>query len=40
MAELTQSEDAKGYFESQGWDVVEIDGNDLEAVRKALRSPR
>jgi len=36
MAELTQSEDAKGYFESQGWDVVEIDGNDLEAVRKAV----
>jgi len=36
MAELTQSEDAKGYFESQGWDAVEIDGNDLEAVRKAV----
>jgi transketolase len=37
MAELTQSECAKGYFESQGWDAVEIDGNDLEAVRKALQ---
>jgi transketolase len=37
MAELTQSEDAKQYFESQGWDAVEIDGNDLEAVRKALQ---
>ena len=37
MAELTQSEDAKQYFESQGWDAVEIDGNDLEAVAKALQ---
>ncbi len=37
MAELTQSEDAKQYFESQGWDAVEIDGNDLDAVAKALQ---
>ncbi len=37
MAELTQSEDAKKYFESQGWDAVVIDGNDLEAVAKALQ---
>ena len=37
MAELTQSEDAKMYFESQGWDAVEIDGNDLEQVRKAVQ---
>ena len=37
MAELTQSENAKMYFESQGWDAVEIDGNDLEAVGKALQ---
>ena len=37
MAELTQSENAKQYFESQGWDAVEIDGNDLEAVEKALQ---
>lgn len=36
MAELTQSEDASMYFASQGWDVMEIDGNDLEAVEKAL----
>lgn len=36
MAEVTQSEDAKMYFQSQGWDAVEIDGNDLEAVRKAV----
>lgn len=37
MAELTQSEDAKNYFESQRWDAVVIDGNDLEAVEKALQ---
>ena len=37
MAELTQSEDAKQYFESQRWDAVEIDGNDLDAVAKALQ---
>ncbi len=37
MAELTQSENAKMYFESQGFDAVEIDGNDLEAVRKAVQ---
>lgn len=37
MAELTQSENAKQYFESQGWDAVEIDGNDLEAIAKALQ---
>ncbi len=37
MAELTQSENAKQYFESQGWDAVVIDGNDLEAVAKALQ---
>ena len=37
MAELTQSENAKQYFESQGWDAVQIDGNDLEAVAKALQ---
>lgn len=37
MAELTQSENAKQYFESQGWDAVEIDGNDLLAIEKALQ---
>lgn len=37
MAELTQSENAKGYFESQGWDAVVIDGHDLAAIEKALQ---
>jgi len=37
MAELTQSENAKQYFESQGWDAQQIDGNDLEAIQKALQ---
>lgn len=37
MAELTQSENAKAYFESQGWDAVVIDGHDLAAIEKALQ---
>jgi transketolase len=37
MAELTQSENAKEYFESQGWDAVVIDGHDLAAIEKALQ---
>ena len=37
MADLTQSENAKQYFESQGWDAQQIDGNDLEAIQKALQ---
>ena len=36
MAERTQSEDAAGYFASQGWDVETVDGHDLEAVAGAL----
>ena len=36
MAELTQSENAKQYFESQGWDAVEINGNDLGAIQAAM----
>jgi transketolase len=36
MAVLTQSENAKMYFESQEWSAVQIDGNDLAAVAKAL----
>lgn len=36
MADLTQSECAKQYFISQGWDAVEIDGNCLDAIAKAL----
>lgn len=37
MAELSQSENAKEYFESQGWDAVVIDGHDLAAIEKALQ---
>ncbi|MBB5353173.1 transketolase [Haloferula luteola] len=36
MAEVTQSEDAEGYFTSQGWDAVTIDGHDLAAIAKAV----
>ena len=40
MAEVTQGEDAKLYFESQCWEVIEIDGNDLEAVAKAMETAK
>ncbi|MFK7849620.1 MAG: transketolase [Akkermansiaceae bacterium] len=40
MADLTQSEDATQYFESQGWDAVEIDGNDLSAVHQAVEAAK
>ncbi len=40
MADVTQSENAKQYFESQGWDVVVIDGNDLEAVKSAVEAAK
>lgn len=36
MADRTQSEDAEGYFVSQGWDSVTIDGHDLTAVAEAI----
>lgn len=36
MADQTQSEDAEGYFVSQGWDAVTIDGHDLNAVTEAI----
>jgi transketolase len=36
MADITQSECAKQYFESQGWDAVEIDGHDLALIAKAV----
>jgi transketolase len=36
MAEVTQGEDAEGYFRSQQWDAVTIDGHDLAAIAKAL----
>ena len=36
MAEVTQSEDAAGWFDSQNWDVVTIDGHDLDAIAAAI----
>ncbi len=40
MAEVTQGEDAVAYFESQRWDVVVIDGHDLEAIAAALQQAK
>ncbi len=40
MADLTQSENAKLYFESQGFEAVQIDGNDLAAVQKAVQAAK
>ena len=40
MADLTQSENAKQYFESQGFDAVQIDGNDLAAVQSAIQTAK
>jgi transketolase len=36
MADVTQSEDAAGYFASQNWDAVTIDGHDLAAIAAAV----
>jgi len=40
MAVVTQSEDAEGYFTSQGWDAVTIDGHDLATVAKAIAAAK
>merc|ERR1719453_2590714 len=37
MAEHTQSEDVQMRFEAQGWEVLTVDGHDMEAVSKAYR---
>merc|ERR1719486_658002 len=37
MAEHTQSEDVKMRFEAQGWEVLTVDGHDMDAVTKAYR---
>merc|ERR1719453_2573393 len=37
MAEHTQSEDVAMRFEAQGWEVLEVDGHDMDAVTKAYR---
>jgi len=36
MAKLTQSEDTAKVYKGLGWDVVQVDGQDLDAVQKAL----
>merc|ERR1719164_383836 len=37
MAEHTQSEDVQMRFEAQGWEVLTVDGHDMEALTKAYR---
>jgi len=37
MAEHTQSEDVQMRFEAQGWEVLTVDGHDMDAVSKAYR---
>ena len=37
MAEHTQSEDVQMRFEAQGWEVLTVDGHDLDAITKAYR---
>jgi len=37
MAEHTQSEDVQMRFEAQGWEVLTIDGHDMDAVTKAYQ---
>ena len=37
MAEHTQSEDVSMRFEAQGWEVLEVDGHDMDAITKAYR---
>ena len=37
MAEHTQSEDVQMRFEAQGWEVLTVDGHDMEAITKAYR---
>ena len=37
MAEHTQSEDVQMRFEAQGWEVLTVDGHDMDALTKAYR---
>merc|ERR1740125_1998 len=37
MAEHTQSADVSMRFEAQGWEVLEVDGHDMDAITKAYR---
>lgn len=40
MADVTQDWNAAQYFESLGWDAVQVDGHDLEAVRAAVQGAK
>jgi len=40
MADQTQSEDTEGYFRSQNWNVVTIDGHDLKAIADAIQNAK
>jgi transketolase len=40
MASKSQSEDTGKRFEAYGWDVVTIDGHDLDAIAKALANAK
>ncbi|MEI6654954.1 MAG: transketolase [Verrucomicrobiota bacterium] len=40
MAAVTQSENAEGYFISQGWDAVTVDGHDLAVLAVALEKAK
>ena len=40
MAEVTQDWNAAQYFEAIGWDAVQVDGHDLEAVRAAVQGAK
>lgn len=40
MAAQTQSENADGYFISQNWDVVTIDGHNLTEIKNAIASAK
>jgi len=40
QADETQSEDTKAVYEGLGWEVNEVDGHDMQAVRDSLRNAR
>ena len=40
MADYTQSEDVGARYEAIGWEVVTIDGHDLDAVQKAISNAK
>lgn len=40
MAKVTQSEDTAKLYEALGWDVVTIDGHDLQAVHDAVENAK